>query len=483
MSRRIIGPFNRVEGDLEITLETTNDKIDSAHVTAPMFRGFEHILQGRPMMDALSINPRICGICSVSQSVATATALRDALGLSATLNGQLGTNLVHATENLADHLTHFYLFFMPDFTRDVYADKPWFDASTTRFAAKTGAGAKAVLAARARLLHITGILAGKWPHTLAIQPGGLTQSPDDGACMRIKSVLADTRDFLQDHLFGQPLEQISSMKDRQALDKAIDVALSAGADFGRFGQIARDLDLESQGLGYANFMSFGAYQFDQGPAFSAGRVVNGKPLALNSNEFTEDVANSWYAGEALHPAQGQTIVNADRQGAYSWSKAPRVAGNPVEVGAVARQVVAGHPLVMDLVGAGGANVFSRIIARMVESARIVVLMEDWMQNLEPLAPICSDTPIDPDQCGTGVGLVEAARGSLGHWLNLENGRIQSYQIVAPTTWNFSPRDGVGLPGAVEYALQGTVLVDDDKAAAMVQHVVRSFDPCMACTVH
>src|SRR3989339_970195 len=127
MTRRIIGPFNRVEGDLEVRLDIEDGKVGAARVSASMYRGFEQILHGRPMMDAISINPRICGICSVSQSVATADALADVLGIVQPENGRLGINLVHAAENLADHLTHFYLFFMPDFTRAVYGQKPWFD--------------------------------------------------------------------------------------------------------------------------------------------------------------------------------------------------------------------------------------------------------------------------------------------------------------------------------------------------------------------
>jgi hydrogenase large subunit len=82
-----------------------------------------------------------------------------------------------------------------------------------------------------------------------------------------------------------------------------------------------------------------------------------------------------------------------------------------------------------------------------------------------------------------VGLVEAARGTLGHWLGLQGGKIASYQIVAPTTWNFSPRDAQGNPGALETALAGTPVLPGETTPVAVQHVVRSFDPCMVCTVH
>ena len=80
-------------------------------------------------------------------------------------------------------------------------------------------------------------------------------------------------------------------------------------------------------------------------------------------------------------------------------------------------------------------------------------------------------------------MVESARGALGHWLDVCGGRIRNYQIIAPTTWNFSPRDGADVPGALEQALVGTPVQEGEQTPVAVQHVVRSFDPCMVCTVH
>ncbi|HNE02805.1 MAG TPA: nickel-dependent hydrogenase large subunit, partial [Plasticicumulans sp.] len=85
--------------------------------------------------------------------------------------------------------------------------------------------------------------------------------------------------------------------------------------------------------------------------------------------------------------------------------------------------------------------------------------------------------------GSGIGLIEAARGSLGHWLGIDGGRIRHYQIIAPTTWNFSPRSADGVPGPLEQALIGTAVEPGETVPLAVQHVVRSFDPCMSCTVH
>jgi hydrogenase large subunit len=118
MSRLIIGPFNRVEGDLEVKLDMKDDRVHEARVVSPLYRGFERILKGKDPQDALVYAPRICGICSVSQSTAAAYALAGLEGVSTPLNGQRASNMILAAENIADHLTQFYLFFMPDFTRE-----------------------------------------------------------------------------------------------------------------------------------------------------------------------------------------------------------------------------------------------------------------------------------------------------------------------------------------------------------------------------
>ena len=131
--------------------------------------------------------------------------------------------------------------------------------------------------------------------------------------------------------------------------------------------------------------------------------------------------------------------------------------------------------------AAGGGVLARVAGRLIEIARTQALMEDWCGAIRPEARFMDPLALPRD--GSGEGLVEAARGALGHWIRIEGGRIASYQIVAPTTWNFSPRDAAGLPGPVEAALVGAPVGADEDTPLSVQHIVRSFDPCMVCTVH
>jgi hydrogenase large subunit len=479
MTRIMIGPFNRVEGDLEVRLDIEDGVVASAEVTVPLYRGFEQILDGRPAADALTLAPRICGICSVSQSIAAVAALRGTLQVKPAPNGLLATNIAHACENAADHLTHFYIFFMPDFARAVYAAAPWYQAAVARFAAVTGAASREALPARARLLEMMGIIAGKWPHSLAFQPGGTTRAIDLGERIRLLSIIADLRSFLEATVFGDRLDAVLAIETIAEFDHWRD---GRAGDFCRFLAIADALQLDQLGKGPGLLMSFGAYHGQHGALFAPGIFdhANGA-AALNAGGIAEDVSHAWMRDGATDPALSATIPDADKPGAYSWAKAPRLDGRPVEVGALARQAVAGNPLLRELVNRSGSNVRNRVIARLIEIAHLALALQRWIRELrldDPFYAIAEQ----PGE-GRAAGLVEAARGSLGHWIELSGGKISRYQIIAPTTWNFSPRDANGQPGPLEQALVGTAVGHEGAASVAVQHVVRSFDPCMVCTAH
>ena len=486
MSRLLVGPFNRVEGDLEVTLELDGDRVRSAQVNATMYRGFEQILQGKAPHDALVYVPRICGICSVSQSVAAARALADLGGITMPPNGQHVTNVILANENLADHLTHFYLFFMPDFCRPVYAARPWHAEAVRRFSPDHGEQVRAATAARQRWLTIMGTLGGKWPHTQAIEPGGTSRAIDAAERVRLLTKVREFRAFLERQLFAAPLEAVAELQDEAALWRWHASDPLAG-DLRFFLTLVRDLALENLGPGPGRFLSYGAYTQPDGRCALPGgvwRADQARLDAVDAAAITEDATHAWLAeaGQGpLHPLSGMTRPEPDKAGAYTWNKAPRLAGEVVETGAIARQLAAGQSLVRDAVAHHGGSVYTRVLARLIELARVVPMVEGWLREIQPGAAFCAPTRL-PDE-GRGVGLSEAARGSLGHWLVVQRGRIANYQIVAPTSWNFSPRDAAGEPGALEQALVDAPVLEGEKTPVAVQHIVRSFDPCMVCTVH
>ena len=482
MSKRVVGPFNRVEGDLEVQLDIDGDRVSDAHMVSPLYRGFEQMLQGRDPYDALVYVPRICGICSVSQSVAAAHALAAVQGVAPQPNGELASNLILGNENVADHLTHFYLFFMPDFAREVYAKESWYAAASARFRAIEGTAARDVLPARADFLHLMGLLAGKWPHSLALQPGGTTRSFEVQEKARVLAILFSFRQFLEQTLFGDSLENVVALDSVAALENWRGAPVPGSGDLRHFLHIADALDLQGLGRATDRFMSYGVYAHDGQRLFTPGIWFEGLS-PLDQSTIAEDLSHAWmnHQNDPKHPFDGVTLPNAEASGGYTWCKAPRLDGQVVEVGALARQVVNGHPLIRELVAQSGGNVRNRVIARLLEIALVVMEMEEWTRALRPKELFCEHAPM-PDEA-QGFGMIEAARGSLGHWLKVKKGRILNYQIVAPTTWNFSPRDAQGVPGALEQALVGAPVRAGESNPVAVQHIVRSFDPCMACTVH
>lgn len=471
MTELVVGPFNRVEGDLEVHLTLRDGHVAEAWVNSPLFRGFEQMLDGKDPRDALTLTPRICGICSISQSTAAAQ------GLVPAPMGEITAALIHAVENAADHLTHFNLFFMADFARPAYRGRVWHDRALTRFTAMEGSAVRQAVEARAALLHILGLLAGKWPHTLAIQPGGVTKTPTPRDLVRIAASLRAFRRYLEEVLFGAAVEEFAALATPATLQ-----GWTSG-DAGLFLEIAADLGLARIGSGPGRYLSYGAYPLPEAGFGFAGGLWQADGLSpVDPARIVEDLSHAWMLGPAAHPHQGATRPDEDmRDGAYSWCKAPRYDGAVVETGALARQITDGHPLALALARLGGGGVMGRVAGRLLELARTQLFLETCLARIDPRERFMARGAI-PSQ-GQGAGLVEAARGALGHWLTIEKGRIARYQIIAPTTWNFSPRDAGGVPGALEAALVGAKVGEGEVTPLTVQHIVRSFDPCMVCTVH
>ncbi|MGB2966994.1 MAG: nickel-dependent hydrogenase large subunit, partial [Phycisphaerae bacterium] len=193
------------------------------------------------------------------------------------------------------------------------------------------------------------------------------------------------------------------------------------------------------------------------------------------------------------PPEGKTIPQPDKKGAYSWLKAPRYDGAPAEVGPLARALVAhaaGDAVVkrevdaaLKAAGVGAAklpSVLGRHLARALETRIVAKAMSDWLGELAPGEPAAVELAIPQE--GRGAGLTDAPRGALGHWIGIKDKVIGHYQLVVPTTWNASPRDADGTPGPMEQALLGTKVKDRDNPFEVVR-IIRSFDPCLACSVH
>ncbi|MCR4412789.1 MAG: nickel-dependent hydrogenase large subunit [Thermoguttaceae bacterium] len=508
-----LSPLTRIEGHLAIhaEVEAVGDasgpgahRIVRARCEGEMFRGFEVLLAGRHPLDAPQIVQRICGVCPVAHGLASIRAQESIYGITPTANGRLLRNLILAADTLHSHLFHFYQLALLDYVdasavlryagrdRALGALKQWLETATAQAASPAAVPAAPFLPrfegryadglelhwtllarygealAMRRTAHAMGaVFAARLPHGASLVPGGCTQTPTAELVAQYRTRLARLAEFIE----------------RAYLPDAIAVARA----FPQYWEI---------GGGYGNFLCFGDLEPDGAIArLAAPGVLCGKTWApLDEQAIAEDVASSWFSSPSrLHPARGQTKAEPRKPGAYSWLKAPRYRGLPMEVGPLARILVnyhSPHPWsgrqevdrVLASVGVGPeklVSVMGRTLCRAIEAAMVARQAAAWLAQVEPDAPPARPfTPRD----GVGHGLVEAPRGALGHWLAIKDGKIAHYQCVMPTTWNCSPRDDAGQPGPVEKALEGLV-VADPKQPLEAGRVVRSFDPCLACAVH
>jgi len=477
-----IDPFNRIEGDLRIELEVEENVVASARSSGIMFRGFERIMPGRSPMDALVITPRICGICSASHGVAAAKVLAQAQGAEMPENAYYMKNLILGIEVVMSHLSHFYLLFAPDLTSTRYSSLNVYESVNKRFTAMRGSSVTLALKARQSALEIMGLVGGKWPNSLAIHPTGTTSTMNLSTLTRTVGILKEFQDFLEKRFLGCPLNEWLDIDSFDKLQKWLQATGQNQSDIGLFLAMSFEAGLDRIGKGPNRYMSYGAYDLPGGGTWLPSGYFDDRNLPFDQTLIKEHISSSFFrdAVEARHPLEGVTAPLADKSGAYSWAKAPRYDGNTVEVGPLARMIIAGDPLLTDMMRQMDSSVLTRVFARLREMCRLTNEMSLWLEKINPAEPFYS-IPSSHFQAH-GIGLTEAARGSLGHWMKVSSNLIDNYQVVTPSAWNLSPRDEKGTPGPVEQALVG-INVADTSDPVEVNHVIRSFDPCMSCTVH
>jgi [NiFe] hydrogenase large subunit len=261
--------------------------------------------------------------------------------------------------------------------------------------------------------------------------------------------------------------------------------------------------------GTTNFHAWGEFPLSEKEPESLfmprGVILNRNLKGIKMAEqkkVTEHVARSWYeGGKDRHPFEGETKPQHgpyNTKEKYSWVKAPRYEGASCEVGPLARVLVAyasGHKEIQNAVNGTLAQLdipvtalfstLGRTAARGLETLVIGQAMEGWVLELVGNLKKGNDKTYaswEMPKSGMGVGLNDVPRGSLGHWIQIENRKIGNYQYVVPSTWNLGPRDAKGKLGPVEEALIGTP-VADPKRPLEVLRTVHSFDPCIACGVH
>lgn len=474
----VVDPLTRIEGHMGVEADLESGVVVDARTSGTLYRGFEQILAGRDPLDAVQLTQRFCGVCPTAHAVASSQCLDDALGVVPTENGRVIRNLIQGANYIQSHVLHFYHLTALDFVRgpEVPPFVPRYEADY-RLPKKTSEEIVAhyVLALHIRLKahEMSAVFSGKMPHCASVVPGGVTMVPSVDKVTTFLWRLKELRDFISDVYLPDVMTIAEVYRDYAEI-----------------------------GTGCRQYLSYGAFDLDATPDvtrrkrfFPMGRVKDGKLLPVDPARITEDVTHAWYRGStALAPVAGETVPDPVKEGAYTWIKAPRYDGEVYEVGPLARAMVARatgtNPAVaqelaralaqLRLEESSLCSVLGRHLARAVETKVVADAMADWVMQIKLDQPVA--TPFTMPAEASGVGLWDASRGALGHWVAIKDKKIARYQAVVPTTWNASPHDAKGNPGAMEAALIGATVKDPTNPFTLAR-IVRSFDPCIACAIH
>ena len=520
MARSVVDPLTRIEGHMRVEVEIENGFVTDAWTSGSLYRGMETVLKNRRPQDAFYVSQRICGVCPISHGHASTMSAENVYGLSIPEGARLVRNIIEGAQFLDSHILWFYTLAALDYVdpakaleaniADTYALAEAAGTSTADFGAvqkrlgdfiangqlsifsngwlghpaySQEMPAELHLIAVAHYLQaleiqgeasaIIGIMGGKFPHFMTSINGGTSFVP--------------TEEKLDDILF-RLLKVVNFVKNAFIPDTL------AIAPF--------YIDAAGYGGGHGNFLSWGVFDDssrERTNRFLPAGVIKNADFRIEESSpdsVTEYTEHSWYESESgLNPSKGETkakFTEYDTSDKYSWGKAVRYDDMPMEVGPLSRMLVAyvsGVKPVQDLVdstlaalGVPGQpelliSLLGRVAARNLETAYVADLTVGWVSELVEAAKGGDVSFFEPHEVtdGDGVGLWEAPRGSVAHWMSVEGGKIDRYQVVAPTTWDIAPRDADGVRGPMEESLVGVPVMDPERPMEVVR-VARSFDP-------
>ncbi|MCX6156681.1 MAG: nickel-dependent hydrogenase large subunit [Ignavibacteriota bacterium] len=555
-NRIVIDPITRIEGHLRIEMQVQNGKVVDAYSSGTMVRGLEIILKGRDPRDAWAFTERVCGVCTTVHALASVRSVEDALGITVPPNAELIRNLMFCAQYLQDHVVHFYHLHALDWVDIVSALKA--DPNETSRIAQSisnwpKSSPKYFSDLQKRLTTFVssgqlGIFAnGYWGHPAYKLPAeinliGVAHYLEalewQKEIVKIHTIFGGKNPHPNYLVGGVPcsinIEEVNAINSERLA--YVGTLLNQAKDFVEQVYIPDllavapyYLDWGAIGGGLENYLSYGdlpvngyadvsKFKFPRGAILgrdlSKVHEVDGKDVG----QVQEFIKHSWYeysdgdeAGK--HPWVGETKLkytgpkppydqlNVEQK--YSWLKTPRWKGHAMEVGPLARMLVAyasGREEVKDLVGAvlkkldvpvtALFSTLGRTAARGIETQLVAGWAKEFFGQL--LTNIKNGEtrtfesakwePSSWPKEAKGVGLTEAPRGALAHWIVIKDQKIDNYQLVVPSTWNASPRDTKGQMSSYESALIGTPVADPEKPLEILR-TIHSFDPCLACAVH
>ena len=612
MKRIVVDPVTRIEGHLrvELNIDETTGKVQDALSSGTAWRGIELVVKDRDPRDAWAFVQRICGVCTGTHSLASIRAVEDALGIEIPRNAVYIRNIMKATQDVHDHLVHFYHLHALDWVSPVEALKASpaatgalqnailekynlglsgpiefdTDAYPKEFPKATTAYFKAVQDKVKKIVDSgqLGIFSAHWwdhPDYQLLPPEVHLL-----AVAHYLNMLDKQRELVASHLiFGGKnphphflvggMHCSISMNDMNApvnterlavVDTSINLGLAAvnyfylpdllaiGHIYAQKGYVDGGGLAKERVLGYGDFpdesysgTQNGEYNkkclvrsngvvenFAAGVDGAVFHNLEGKDFA-DPSILAEGVEHSWYnypeAGKDLHPFSGVTVPSytgpkegtksdwkyLDETKKYSWLKTPKFRGKPAEVGPLAKYIIVyvkvkkglikeptwAEKMMVDQIDtvskvlglppqAWMPSTVGRTAIRGLDAQLSAYVNKYYFEKLvkniragdTTVANMAKWEPSSWPKEAKGVGLIEAPRGALGHWVVIKDAKVANYQCIVPTTWNACPRDSKNAHGAYEASMIDTKVKIVDKPLEVLK-VIHSFDPCLACATH
>ena len=497
-TRIVVDPVTRIEGHLRIEAEIENGIIQDAFSSGTMVRGIEIIVQDRDPREVWAYVGRVCGVCTSIHSLCSVRAVENALGIVIPPNAEMVRNLMQGALLMHDHVVHFYQLQALDWVDVISALKadPRKASETAQSLSdwpKSSPGYFRDIQQKIKKFVSGGQLGifsnGYWGHPAYKFPPEVNLI---GVAHYLEALEVQKDIVKIQTIFGGKNPHPNFLVGGMAC--AVNINDPNALNLERLSYVAEIIE-ESRnfihqvylpdviaiasfypewthiGGGLHNYISYGDFpmgQYGETSTYKCPRgIIIGRDLShveefdpYASDGLQEFVNNSWYSYSqgkdvGLHPSVGETVLDytgpippykyLDHTQPYSWI---------IEADLVSNWMEDFYIQLLTQIKNGDSRMFNDIY---------------WEPDSWP-------------NTAMGFGLTEAPRGSLAHFVSIENKKVKNYQMVVPTTWNASPRDTHGQRSAFEASLLGTP-VHDTEAPLEIIRTIHSFDPCMACSVH
>jgi len=435
----------RIEGEATLELAWENDKIDYAKIKFLNFRGIEKILENRPFLDALTITPRVCGICNTSHIIAAINTIENAYessGVQIKLSNkakQIREFTLNA-EKIQNHIKWLYFSILPQILSLNGEDKKEIKA----FEGKMWIKAQKICT---EILKASAIFTGQWPHGSFCMVGGVTCDPTSGDIFEAMRYLDKVREFCEEDIFGTDIDNFLSFSSSPEM-------MSTNGSLKKVIKSMIDNNLDLTGKSHDRFIALGDSSSKNAPKKCTGtRVMN-----IDVRHISESLKNSFF-----------------EEGGYTYSKSAMYKKSYFEVGPIARMMISKNPLIRDFHKKYKDSILTRVVARVSEISHLLKSSKSILENIDLREPSCISPKIKfKSITASGIGYCEAARGSLIHKVDIVNGMISSYDIITPTVWNLG-NGSKEEPAVAQKAIMGLHSVNE------ADLVFKAFDVCAVCT--